>query len=74
VRGKKKWNGGGEGVVAMFRLLLLLAVVIPLRKRKIGQEVEESDSGAVVLGVSAAAGRRGGEFSSVRGGLELVGV
>jgi hypothetical protein len=59
----------------MFRLLLLLAVVNPLRKRKIGQEVEESISGAVVLGVSAAAGRRGGgEFSSVRGGLELVGV
>ncbi len=37
--------------------------------------MEESDSGAVVLGVSAAAGRRReGEFSSVRGGLELVGV
>jgi hypothetical protein len=61
----------------MFRLLLLLAVVIPHWKRKIGQEVEESVSGALVLGVSAARRRRrrgGGEFSSVRGGLESVGV
>jgi hypothetical protein len=58
----------------MFRLLLLLAVVIPHWKRKIRQ-VEESVSGAVVLAVSAATRRRGGgEFSSVRGGLESVGV
>jgi hypothetical protein len=59
----------------MFRLLLLLAVLIPHWKRKIRQEVEESVSGAVVLGVSAATRRGGGgEFSSVRGGLESVGV